>query len=168
MATTPYDPSNSTSTPAGYMTPEQVEQMYGYGGRLTKGATRDETITSPWQGLRMMADALSMNKVKNQAGQQQMGGINDYTHRLEPAPNTPPQGATAPPPPLPSVPSTPTPTQTAPIPAPPIRPPAPITGAPVMGLQGSVPSAMPGGMPGAPIDPMMSALMTPPPGMGMA
>ncbi len=150
---------NNASTPQGYMTPAQVEQMYGYTGALQKGATRDDTITSPWQGLRMMADALSMNKMRSQAGQQQMGGINDYTHRLEQARNTPPQ---------PSTPGSPPPTQMAPPPPPSTRPLAPMTGAPIMGLQGSAPSATPGGVPGAPIDPMMQALMSQPPGQGMA
>ncbi len=151
-------PSDLSSTPAGYMTPAQIEQMYGYSGALTQGATRDKEITSPWQGVRMMADALAMNKMRGGAGQQQMQGIQDYTHRLEQAPGQP----------LPAMAPPPAPPQMQPsLPAQPIRPPPPMSGTPVPGLQGSVPSGMPGGMPGAPVDPMQ-ALMMPPPGQGMA
>lgn len=175
-----YSPANSGSTPSGYMTPEQINQMYQYSGALTKGGMRDEEITSPWQGARMMADALAGRSMRNQAGaaQQQNSGLlgnlqTQAAMQSQPGgpgpsmtPGTPPQMQ---PPPL-QHPITPT---------PPVRPPpAPMSGAPIPGLSGSVPSGMPGGMPGGPggmvggmqppPNPMMQALMSQPPGQGMA
>ncbi len=55
-----------------YTMPDQLASQRQYADLLRKGATRDEPMTSPWQGARMMADALSGNIMSNRAGQQQM------------------------------------------------------------------------------------------------
>lgn len=149
----PYTP-DMNSTPPGYMTPDQIKQMYAYSGDLTKGGMRDDTITSPWQGIRMMSDALAGRSMRNQAGGQQQQNT-----RLLGNAQTNVEGSTFPQIQPPQQPITPT---------PPVRPPPPMNSAPpIRGLQGSVPSGMPGGMPGGPIDPMQ-ALMMQPPGQGMA
>ncbi len=169
------------SVPPGYVDPQQIQQRLLYQHRLAQGATRDEPMTSPWQGARMMADALAMNRVGNQAGgaQQQnqrlLGNVNtDATLQSQPP------GA-----------GTPTPPIRSPMPPPQAQsmapPPPPMTGAPPVGMSGSIPAAQPGGPPsappgltsgmqlpglaglggmggGQPPNPMMQALMTQPPG----
>lgn len=161
--------------PTGYMTPEQIAQMYQQSSALSKGGQRDDTITSPWQGARMMADALAGRSMRNQAGAAQQKNLNlDTTTRMmQPPPLSVPPSAT---------PGTPPQMQAPPVtPTPPVRPPpmnAPMGASPpVPGLQGSVPPSMPGGPPGAPPgmvggmqpqNPMMAALMSQPPGMGMS
>lgn len=145
------------STTSGYMTPDQIAQMQQYSSDLTKGGMRDKEITSPWQGVRMMADALSGNIMRNRAGQQQQQNtrlLGDAQSGVEGS-TFPPLGQSQL---QPQQPITPT---------PPVRPPPSMSGSPVPGLQGSVPSGMPGGMPSAPVDPMQ-ALMMQPPGQGMA
>src|ERR1700692_3302762 len=140
--------NNPSSTPAGYMTPEQIQQMYHYSGNLTAGGMRDKEITSPWQGVRMMADALAGRSMRNQAGQQQKGGINDYTQRLEQSPGSPMGGG--------NIPSTPPPAQGTPTPPQSIQP------------QPTRPPMMPNSA-GSPMqgqNPMLAALMTQPPAMG--
>jgi hypothetical protein len=62
------------NTPSNYATPDQLASVRQYADLLTKGGQRDQQITSPWQGVRMLADALSGNVLRNQAGQQQMQG----------------------------------------------------------------------------------------------
>jgi len=64
------------STPQGYMTPDQIKQMQGYAADLTAGGMRDKEITSPWQGVRMLADALAGRSMRNQFGQAQQQGYN--------------------------------------------------------------------------------------------
>lgn len=179
--------------PPGYLPPDQVKQMYDYSQGLTKGGMRDDTITSPWQGARMMADALAGRSMRNQAGQAQAG--NTFGAGADLA-NVQRPGAQSPIPGLaPGAPSgihdlgpqgsfggggTPTP------PVKPIMSPPQMSASPPLpGLGGSVPSSMPGGVPGGPAgmvggmqppqppmggqppNPMMQALMSPPPGMGM-
>lgn len=168
----PFTPDmNSTAQGyQGYQDPNLVNQTYGYAGELTKGGLRDKEITSPWQGVRMMADALSGGMMRNRAGQMGQGNRNLDASGVMGAAQPP--GGPAPQSPLsvnppPSQPSSSpgsfgTPTPPVPKPAP-IMSPAP----PIAGLGGSVPNAMPGGVPHAPVDPMQ-ALMMQPPGQGMA
>ena len=113
------------STPEGYMTPDQIKQMQGYAGSLTAGGLRDKEITSPWQGVRMLADTLAGRSMRNQFGQAQMQNLgNDANLRT----SQPPAGS--------------------------FSQPVPYMSSPM----GASASAM---------NPMMSALMTPPPyGMG--
>lgn len=158
--------------PTGYMTPDQIAQMYQQSSALSKGGQRDAEITSPWQGARMMADALAGRSMRNQAGAAQ--AQNTFGAGRQTAAIQPPGGA----PQAPMLPSiAPTPPSATPgsfgTPTPPIPQPRPImgTGSPVAnaGITGS-------GMPGAPmsggipqqqggINPMMAALMSQPPAM---
>lgn len=64
-----YSPEDLLSTPSGYASPEQLASVQQYAALLSKGGMRDKEITSPWQGVRMMADALSGGMMRNQAGQ---------------------------------------------------------------------------------------------------
>lgn len=68
-----FSPEDLLGTPSGYATPDQLASVQQYANLLMKGGQRDKEITSPWQGLRMMADTLSGNIMRNRAGQQQMG-----------------------------------------------------------------------------------------------
>src|ERR1700692_3381679 len=76
------------STPSGYATPDQLASVRQYADLLMKGGQRDQPITSPWQGVGMMADTLAGKSAMGQAGQQQMAGIQNYTNRLEQAPGS--------------------------------------------------------------------------------
>lgn len=58
-------------TPPNYMPPDQLALQKEYAAALMKGGQRDKEITSPWQGVRMMADTLAGRHLQNQAGQQQ-------------------------------------------------------------------------------------------------
>ncbi len=64
-------PEDLLSTPSGYATPEQLASVQQYANLLLKGGQRDQPITHPLQGLRMMADTLAGRHLQNQAGQQQ-------------------------------------------------------------------------------------------------
>ena len=66
------DPNNLSGVAEGYETPQQIQQRYEYAKALMGGATRDDTITSPWQGLRMLMDSYSAAKQREKAGQQEM------------------------------------------------------------------------------------------------
>lgn len=166
------------STPPGYQTPQQVQQMYDQSAAYTKGGMRDSTITSPWQGARMMADALSGNVMRNRAGQSQMGNntLDAQTRGMQ-SPSGMPQGQ-------PSMAPSQTPGSFG-TPTPPMPPPPPQMGGgapvPSPGITGSGMPGQPmsagiqpqmggmGGNPGMPQggqNPMMSALMSKPPGMG--
>ena len=161
------------STPPGYQTPEQSRSVYGYGNALLENSTKDQPITSFWQGPERMAHALFGNIARNQAGK--LDRASDVYDASRSAPKDPFVGGQ---PSVPAVNLSPSTTsgsfgtQT-----PPIRPPAPINASPpVANLQGSVPSGMPGGVPGGPggmvsgmqpPNPMMQALMMQPPGQGM-
>jgi hypothetical protein len=61
-----------SSTPAGYATPDQLAQANMLTQQVNKGAHRDAPITSPWQGARMMADALTGQKMMQHNSQQEM------------------------------------------------------------------------------------------------
>lgn len=178
------------STPPGYQTPQQVQQMYDQSAAYTKGGMRDAPITSPWQGARMMADALSGNVMRNRAGQQQMGGLNSGASQqlgMAQPPGAPQGQPSMAPSQTPGSFSTPTPpasqppiTHPTPMPTPPLQmgggSPVPSPGITGSGMPGQPMSAgiQPqmggmGGNPGMPQNgqnPMMSALMSKPPGMG--
>ncbi len=177
-------PASAPGVPQGYIPPDQISQMYDYAGNLTKGGQRDAPISSPWQGARMMADALAGRSMRNQAGGAQAGNTFGAGAQIAQT-----QGAGAPPSPPP--PGSPPPMQGTPAPPSSIHPqPQMGGGSPVQGLGGSVPSGMPGGMPGGPggmmggmqpppfssmagmggqpPNPMMQALMSQPPGQGMS
>ncbi len=64
-----FSPEDLLGTPSGYASPEQLASVQQYAALLSKGGMRDKEITSPWQGVRMMADALSGGIMRNQAGQ---------------------------------------------------------------------------------------------------
>lgn len=172
----------------GYQDPTKINQMYGYAGGLTKGGMRDEPITSPWQGVRMMSDALGGNLMRNQAGhlaQQNRNMDASGTMGVAQPPGMPPSQS-------PGSFGTPTPpqqmTHPTPMPTPPPSPPPQMGSAPPVPSPGITGSGMPGqnmssgvqpqmggmgqnpGMPqmgGMGQNPMMSALFSPPPGGGM-
>lgn len=82
--------SDFGSTPEGYMTPDQIKQMQTYAGNLTAGGQRDSTITSPWQGVRMLADTLAGRSMRNQFGQAQKQGMGSAADTIssQPAPGS--------------------------------------------------------------------------------
>ncbi len=163
----------------GYQDPNLINQTFGYAGGLTKGGLRDEPITSPWQGARMMADALAGGMMRNRAGQIGQGNRNQDASGL--------MGAV---PHLPGQPISQAPFSANPPPSGGLDTPPMAGTPPVPGLAGSVPSGAPGGPPGPPggltggmqlpplarmggmgggqpPDSMMQALMSQPPGMGV-
>lgn len=75
-----------------YTTPDQLTSMQQYAHLLMRGGQRDQPITSPWQGARMMADALSGNVMRNRAGQQQMSnlGLDAQTRGMQTLPGSQP------------------------------------------------------------------------------
>jgi hypothetical protein len=157
------DPNSGyANIPPGYVAPDLASQQYDYSKNLTAGGMRDKPISSPWQGVRMMADALSGGYARNQAGQQQAGNTFGAGNDIASVPRPGQPTSLAPPPSAtPSPMGTPTPPQSIPSPTP-----SPQMGGapPVPGLGGSMPSAMPGGMPGGPGG--MVGGMQPPNSMG--
>lgn len=85
-------PEDLLGTPSGYATPDQLSQVQQYANALMKGGQRDQPITSPWQGVRMMADTLSGNIMRNRMGQQQMAnlGLDAQTRGVQPPPGSQP------------------------------------------------------------------------------
>jgi hypothetical protein len=92
---------NFLSTPEGYATQDQIGSANTLGQNLLKGGQRDDTITSPWQGVRMMADTLAGGNALQKAGGAQMNlntrAAQDVTQHapanspMPPQPGTPPQ-----------------------------------------------------------------------------
>jgi hypothetical protein len=136
-------PFDMSSTPAGYASPDQLAQANLLTQQVNKGAHRDAPITSPWQGARMMADALTGQKMMQHNSQQEMASRGyDNPQSLQgpggASPQMPPGSPpgmlgqqpppnTAMPPPPPPAPSP----QAGGMPMPQPRPP----GAPGMGMQ---------------------------------
>jgi len=86
-------PEDFLNTPTGYATPDQLASVRQYADLLTKGGMRDQQITSPWQGVRMLADTLAGTHLRNQAAQQQMQGYDSGAGAVA---AQPPAGASLP------------------------------------------------------------------------
>ncbi len=83
-------PEDLLSTPSGYATPEQLASVKQYADLLMKGGQRDQPITHPLQGVRMMADALGGGMMRNQMGQMGQGNRNlDASGLMGVVPNPP-------------------------------------------------------------------------------
>jgi hypothetical protein len=140
--TSPFD---MLSTPAGYATQDQINQGYALGKNQTAAGHRDAPITSPWQGVRMMADTLSGANAMHQTGAAQtdprFAGTGDVVPHTVPnqPPGSPPGMLGTPPPPTASLPP----------------PPGAMAGGPppMSGGAPPMPQARPPGAPGMPMQP---------------
>jgi hypothetical protein len=72
------DPSDLTSTPEGYASPDQVKQAYALANLLSQHAMNSGLIRSPWQGLSNITNAVMGGLASRQAdlrAQQAQAGV---------------------------------------------------------------------------------------------
>jgi len=73
-------------TPSGYATPEQIKSMYEYSKYLGQGEAQQPVITSKWQGVSNIVNALMGGWLSNRANASQRGSTQYDAHGLPQAP----------------------------------------------------------------------------------